>query len=992
MNKIYRAIWNETTQTWVAASELAKSKTKSDTVSSLPATSQTSSKRRFAAIFKLSLVASFLNLSLLAPNVYASNAALIGGSNMGDNSPTQSYKDKNGKVLASHGSIILNGANDFEANGGNRPFTCGADEVTGRGEPGRTISGTSITALEEYLRFAEDRSYGGKNPYGTTTNHTNAGEAAMQGDLTGGAISKMPVAYGVYSFASGCGSYTSGNYSMAFGTNATATAGGAMAIGTAALASGRASIAFGVGAEATGVSSVALGSVASSNGVGSVAAGLMSQASADGTVALGVQAEAKNNSAVAIGNSAQATGEQSISIGSANQVSGKGSGAIGGSNATTQYDTVNGKQTTAASGVTIVTGDGSYSFGNQNGTIAANNTGVFGNRNTIQTDSEGVNKADNIRILGNNNTVTAQAGGAMIVGNAANVSAANGLALGNNTSVSGANGVAIGAGAIAEDENGVALGSGSVASGNVVAIGNASAGITRQITGLAAGTLDTDAVNVAQLKSLDASTSTSISSLSSSTSTSLSALEDNFTNLSTSTSSSILEATKELKSISTSVDGHISSTGATLTELQTSASASILELRDNALQWNNEVQAYDAAHLASGAKTAKIINVQAGDITTKDSTDAVNGGQLYTTNSNLSSLSLSVSSSINELSDKLVSSNTTDIISLSTMASSIGDTVGKLQKDALQWKDGSYSADHGTDEAQVITNVAAGNTTPNSTDAINGSQLHSLSTVTQTGLSTAASGLSSLSVSTATGLNSLSSSINSSLSNATEGVTELKQNALQWNNNIGAYDAARNGNIQKITNVAAGTVGENSTDAVNAGQLFSLSNSTSTGLSSLSSSLSTITENQMGDMSGTVSRLNENVSSLSTGLSTIDGSVTALQQNALQWNSNISAYDATRGGSTQKLSGIKEGYIAADSTDAINGSQLHSLSTVTQTGLDDAASGLSSLSVSTATGLNSLSSSINSSLSNATEGVTELKQNALQWNNNIGAYDAARNG
>ncbi|WP_257389907.1 ESPR-type extended signal peptide-containing protein, partial [Snodgrassella alvi] len=872
MNKIYRAIWNETTQTWVAASELAKSKTKSDTVSSLPATSQTSSKRRFAAIFKLSLVASFLNLSLLAPNVYASNAALIGHSNMGDNSPTQNYKDKNGNVFASHGSIILNGANDFAATGApNNPLSCGADEVTGRGDPGRTISGTSITALEEYLRFAEDRSYGGKNPYGTTTSSVDARQAAMQGELTGGAISKMPVAYGVYSFASGCGSYTSGNYSMAFGTNATATAGGAMAIGTAALASGRASIAFGVGAEATGVSSVALGSVASSNGVGSVAAGLMSQASADGTVALGVQAEAKNNSAVAIGNSAQATGEQSISIGSANQVSGKGSGAIGGSNATTQYDKDNGKQTTAASGMTIVTGDGSYSFGNQNGTIAADNTGVFGNRNTIQTDSEGVNKADNIRILGNDNTVTAQAGGAMIVGNAANVSAANGLALGNNTRVSGANGVAIGAGAVAEGENGVALGSGSVASGNVVAIGNASAGITRQITGLAAGTLDTDAVNVAQLKSLDASTSTSISSLSSSTSTSLSALEDGFTNLSTSTSSSILEATKELKSISTSVDGHISSTGATLTELQTSASASILELRNNALQWNNEVQAYDAAHLASGAKTAKIINVQAGDITTKDSTDAVNGGQLYTTNSNLSSLSLSVSSSINELSDKLVSSNTTDIISLSTMASSIGDTVGKLQKDALQWKDGSYSADHGTGKAQIITNVSAGHVTPDSTDAINGSQLHSLSTVTQSGLSTATSGLNSLSLSTATGLNSLSSSINSSLSNATEGVTELKQNALQWNSNIGAYDAARNGNIQKITNVAAGTVGENSTDAVNAGQLFSLSNSTSTGLSSLSSSLSTITENQMGDMSGTVSRLNENVSSLSTGLSTIDG-------------------------------------------------------------------------------------------------------------------------
>ncbi|PIT46274.1 hypothetical protein BHC51_07275 [Snodgrassella alvi] len=328
-----------------------------------------------------------------------------------------------------------------------------------------------------------------------------------------------------------------------------------------------------------------------------------------------------------------------------------------------------------------------------------------------------------------------------------------------------------------------------------------------------------------------------------------------------------------------------------------------------------------------------------------------------------------------------------NVSSLSTGLSTIDGSVTALQQNALQWNGKVYDATR-DGSTQKLTGIKEGRVEADSTDAINGSQLHSLSTVTQTGLDTATSGLNSLSLSTTTGLNSLSSSINSSLRNATEGVTELKQNALQWNNNIGAYDAARNGDAKRITNVAAGILGENSTDAVNAGQLFSLSNSTSTGLSSLSSSLSTITENQMGDMSGTVSRLNENVSSLSTGLSTIDGSVTALQQNALQWNSNIGAYDATRGGSTQKLSGIKEGYIAADSTDAINGSQLHSLSTVTQTGLDTATSGLNSLSLSTATGLNSLSSSMNS----VNQSLTTLQQDALQWNSNIGAYDASRNG
>ncbi|MCO6523311.1 MAG: hypothetical protein J6571_09020, partial [Snodgrassella sp.] len=326
MNKIYRAIWNESTQTWVAASELAKSRTKSDTVSFLPAAGLISSKSRFSSIFRLSLVASVLNISLLSATVYASNVAIIGGDNKGSSlQPQPNYKP------ASHGSVILNGANDF-ANSATGTLitnpTCGADNVAGRGDPSHSIDGIVIDALEEYNRFAENQVFDNKNPYGTNTGIVNANTAAMQGTSTGGSKSKMPVAYGVYSFASGCGSYTSGNYSVAFGTNATATAGGAMAIGTAALASGRASIAFGVGAEASGVSSVALGSVASSKGVGSVAAGLMSEASEDGTVALGVQAKAQKHSAVAIGNSAEATGEQSISIGSANKVSGKGSGAI----------------------------------------------------------------------------------------------------------------------------------------------------------------------------------------------------------------------------------------------------------------------------------------------------------------------------------------------------------------------------------------------------------------------------------------------------------------------------------------------------------------------------------------------------------------------------------------------------------------------------------------------------------------------------------------
>ncbi|PIT53513.1 ESPR-type extended signal peptide-containing protein [Snodgrassella alvi] len=981
MNKIYRAIWNETTQTWVAASELAKSRTKSDTVSSLPAASSVSSKSRLGAIFKLGLIASFLNMPLASSPVYASNAAIIGGSNLGDSTAHQNnYKDKQGNILASHGAIILNGANDFAADGSARnPYTCGADEVQGRGVTGRTISpGSSLlTALQEYERFANNEAFDGKNPYGTTTDATNAGNAAMQGGLTGGAVSKMPVAYGVYSFASGCGSFTTGNYSMALGTNATALAGGAMAIGTAALASGRASIAFGVGAEATGVSSVALGSVASSNGVGSVAAGLLSQAKADGTVALGVQARAENHSAVAIGNAAQAAGEQSISIGSGNQVKGKASGAIGGSTETTRYNKDNGAQIAAATGATIVTGDGSYSFGNQNGTIAANDTGVFGNYNTIETDSTGTDKANNIRILGNHNIVSAQAGGAMIVGNSAEVRAANGLALGNNTKVSAIDGVALGEGAIVSVDGGVALGSGSVAStekgkagfnpgasatraetaespvwkstAGAVAIGNTD--VTRQITGLAAGTQDTDAVNVAQLKSLHDSTSTSIASLSTSAETSLGTINDKLTKLNNSASSSILSTSGKLASLSTSVDTHINNTQTALGELERSTSTSIQRLQEDALQWNAQKGVYDAAH---GEKAARIINVAAGNINSETSTDAVNGGQLYATNVSLSTLDTKVTNGLQTLQEQMKNLNIADIGNLSTVASNISIDVDSLQSNALLWKNGVYDASH-NDAPQKITNVKAGSIAQGSTEVINGGQLHSLSIATKGRLTDAIT------------------AINAKLTETKNKIAEVKDQALLWNKDINDGDGAYDARGRKITGVDRGTLGATSSDVVIGAQLHetntavsALSASTIAGLDSLSTALrnsSTLIINSLSSL--------------------VDGSkddIAALQKTALQWSSADKAYSAKYEDENQRITNVLETELALNSTDVATGNQLYTLSTATAASLASLTSSLQGIS---AEGISSLSTGVNTANSN----ITTLQQDALQWNGK--AYDAS---
>ncbi|MCT6881161.1 MAG: hypothetical protein M3Z51_02220, partial [Snodgrassella alvi] len=980
-----------------------------------------------------------MNISFLAPNTFAANLAITGSV-----SQTTTSTDGVGSnyVYGSHGSIVLSA---FD--GGTADSQCSADDVIGRGGPG--VNG-GISALEEYLRFAQNTTFGKDNPYGTNNKGVNATPTQIQGTSTGGSANKMPVAYGVASFVAGCGAYASGNYSTAFGTNATATAGGAMAIGTAALASGRAAIAFGVGAQATGVSSVALGSVASSDGVGSVAAGLMSQASADGTVALGVQSQAKKDSAVAIGNSAQATAEQSISIGSANQVNGKASGAIGGSGSTTGYNSVDGTQISAATGQTIINGDGTYSFGNQNGTIAADNTGVFGNLNTIKIDPDGVDKADNVRIVGNNNIVSAKATGAMIVGNTTNVSAANSLALGNNTQVSGTNGVAIGQGASANADDGVALGSGSVVSvtkgvagynpsaniipqdeaaspiwnstANAVAIGDIASGLTRQITGLAAGTQDTDAVNVAQLKSLGTSSSTSFSSLSSSISTGLSTTSSNLSVLNDSFSTAINTTNSNLTSLTQNITSRFNQATSDITSLDASASTGIKHLQEDALQWNTKELAYDASHVTSGAKTARIINVSAGDITAPGSTDAVNGGQLYATNTELASLSTSslgsISSAVANFNSTSISVSTTlstSVNQLNTLVTSTSTSLSQLNVDALQLKNGMYDASR-NGEAQKITNIAAGDISKaTSTDVVNGGQLFTtnsslsrLSTSTSQSIQDANTKRDSLSTSVGTVLDTTNKTI-SSLSVATgNSIGHLSDVALQLNGDV--YDASYAGTNRKVTNVAAGDISKaTSSDLVTGGQLFTTNKSISTltsttssdlqsanaDLSSLSTSIdtniTTLSTALSSRVDNVVSNINTNLGNVSASLSSVQGSTSTgiknLKSDALQWDDNLKAFSALRGSSPQKITQVAAGDISSvASTDAVNGAQLYTTN-----------SNLTVLSGSVSTGLSQLSDQIISSTTadinkvslvagTISNSVTGLQSNALLWKE--GAYDA----
>lgn len=140
-----------------------------------------------------------------------------------------------------------------------------------------------------------------------------------------------------------------------------------------------------------------------------------------------------------------------------------------------------------------------------------NHVSIIGSENEIEN-------TDDALVLGNKRKL-AGANGSVILGSGDSVvttSVANAVSIGHNANVTVAGGVALGSGSVASVDKGVAgydpstkasstdTSSAWKATEAAVSVGDASKGITRQITGVAAGAADTDAVNVAQLKKVEA--------------------------------------------------------------------------------------------------------------------------------------------------------------------------------------------------------------------------------------------------------------------------------------------------------------------------------------------------------------------------------------------------------------------------------------------------------------------------------------------------------
>ncbi len=515
---------------------------------------------------------------------------------------------------------------------------------------------------------------------------------------------------------------------------------------------------------------------------------------------------------------------------------------------------------------------------------------------------------------------------------------------GTDSAAVGADSVAIGMGAVAAHDNSVALGAGSVTSGAVASSGVTLAGTDyvfagsnpgstvsvgdtgaeRTITHVAAGRLSetsTDAINGSQLYATNSA----------------------------------------VNNIFNEIDG----------------------LQDDALLWNETLNAYSASH--DDTAVNKITRVADGDLN-EVSTDAVNGSQLYATNQQVEGNT----TSINNLGDTVeniyttgtkyfhANSTGTDSSALGLDSVAIGMGAIAANKNDVALGAGSVSGVTvgtagvtlgGTDYAfaganptstvsvgdvgseRTVTNVAAGRLSETSTDAVNGSQLHATNTT----------------------VNNISSEMNG-----------LKDDALQWDPSQNAYSASHGDTtVNRITNVAAGELSTDSTDAVNGSQLYATNQQVegnTTSINNLGDTVENIyntgTKYFHANSTGTDSSA-LGLDSVAIGMGAIAGNQNDV---ALGANSKTAATVGTAGvtlrgtdyafaganptstvsvgdvGSERTVTNVAAGRLSATSTDAVNGSQLYATNTAVE---------------------------------NISGDVSGLQQDALQWDPSQNAYSAS---
>ena len=1057
MNRSYRSIWNESLGAWVAASEVVKAHGKSgrSALVAIGGAICLLGGALFAPVAQANVIASGTCTapSAAGPDgkIYPTAANPVDGSG---NYSTIAGCSATGAglvgatVFGAYGKVTGNGGSAFGMGtiAGTYALAAGL-QASATGSTSIALGYNTVASAPSAVAIGDTAkaSLDGATALGSRTkalaiNATALGANSVASSQGGLAVGASSTASGVSDIAIGGGGFTatdgaaaSGGNSIAIGA-ATAAQAGSVAIGKGAKSAAPVAVTsatvgattFGSFAGATPTAGFSIGAAGTERQLQNVAAGRISATSTDGVNGsqLYQVAATTDSNKTAIDTLSTST---SVSIGSLST-----STSVGLTSLSTGLGQLSTDVTIGFS--SLSTGVSGLETAGEN--LGASTAAALGGGATYDPATGSISAPSYTMYNADGTTRSVNsAGEAFDAINSQGIKYFHANSTGADSQATGADSVAIGPNAVAGDDNGVAIGAGSVTR---TAVGTAGAtigsstlsgfagatpagsfsvgdvGAERQVQNVAAGQLSadsTDAVNGSQLyqvaasadsnasaiNMLSSSTSTSIGSLSTSTSTGLGSL-------STSTSTALADVSSGLGQLSTSTATGFSSLSTGVSSLQVAGD----NLGGSTAAALGGGATYDPA---TGSVSAPSYTMYNADGSTRsvnsagEAFDAINsqGIKYFHANSTgadsqatgADSVAIGPNAVAGDDNGVAIGAGSVTRAAVGTAGATVGSTV--LSGFAGATPAGSFSVGDVGAERQV-QNVAAGQLTAASTDAVNGSQLYQVASQAaqaSDGFSDLSGAVSSLS----TGVDSLSTSTTNSVASLSTSTSNLQVAG----DNLGGSTAAALGGGATY-DPATGSISapsytmynaDGTTRSVNsAGEAFDAINSqgikyfhaNSTGADSQATGADSVAigpnavagdDNGVAIGAGSVTRAAVGTAGATIGSSTLSGFAGATPAGS------FSVGDV---GAERQVQNVAAGQLTVDSTDAVNGSQLYQVASQAAQASDQyndlsgavssLSTGVNSLSTSTAslsTGMDSLSTSTATGFSSLSTGVSSLQ-------------------
>ncbi|NNN26608.1 hypothetical protein HLG94_19520 [Pseudomonas nitroreducens] len=944
MNRVYRSIWCEKTGTYVAAAETAKSRTKPGRIGGL-------------------IAAALMSVFGFLPEAFAGASFSDTGAAVNGNNGSRAAGSSGGwGAQANYQGLAMTPDGDCQ--------DLTATYTTGPGALGNMSSLFSSLAPQ----YSTTVDYGSQANKGT--GYVNWGSSQFIG--------------GTGNIGNNAGGTAVNNGStLAYGYNSTA-------IGCAVRAYGFGSTAMGFGSMAQDSGGIAMGIYSSSKGNGSIAMGTLANAVADHAIALGYGTNASGVDSLALGTSASATAASSLALGTSAVATAGNSVALGANSSTTANLAAAGYNPGIAtlSGVASAT-NGEVSIGASTQERRLTNLAA----GSQATDAVNVSQLQSEDAKVENLAATAASALSTTVGTNGAITAPSYLLAKTNT-IGGTSGAATNVGAGFDKVDG--------------ALGKLDGRVTQNATDSAA-----NAVSIAGLDTRVTQNTADISS----NATSIASLGGRMTTA---------------EGNITSLDGRMNNVEGDITSITTNLSSGTIGMVQQSAAGENLTVGKDsdgaAVDFLGSAGARKLINVANGTVAA-DSQEAVNGGQLFSTNQDVAQNTADIAGNTAAITglDGRVTQNSSDIASNAASITSLdgrmgsveGDitsittnlnsgTIGMVQQSAAgenltvgKDSDGAAVDFLGIAGARKLINVADGTVAADSQEAVNGGQLFSTNqdvaqnTADIAGNTAAITGIDSRvtnvegSVTNLDGrMNNVEGDITSITTNLSSGtIGMVQQSAAGENLTVGkdsdgaAVDFLGTAGARKLINMADGTLAADSQEAVNGGQLFSTNQDVAqntadiagntaaiTGLdgrvtqnsSDIASNAASITslDGRMGNVEGDITSITTNLSS---------GTIGMVQQSAAGENLTVgkdsdgAAVDFLGTAGARKLINVADGTLAADSQEAVNGGQLFSTNQDVAQNTADIAGNTAAI-----TGLDGRVTGIDSRVTNVEGSVTNL--------------------